>query len=239
MPRKYAVKRRRTPRKRTVKRKRRMNRMQKTALSYVRKKYTTVLPLIADETETTVTRTVSHIGGRNSSDPTKTLTLLDCNPDEMLEKDMELYQFFKISGVAFKVFFPEGTTPEATPVQWSLGYSANNVLKSSLAYGPLQSLATFQTSSCSALRPIKRYFRTATTLKRLGIEWASTDELQAFGADPPVPLYGKQLPINDGSSTLIRVIRPATATTVESALARIQLTYYVQYKGTKGVSSLV
>ncbi len=36
---------------------------------------------------------------------------------------MDLYQYLKITGVAFKLLFPEGTTPEATPVQWALGYS--------------------------------------------------------------------------------------------------------------------
>jgi len=36
---------------------------------------------------------------------------------------MDLYQYLKITGVAFKLLFPEGTTAEATPVQWALGYS--------------------------------------------------------------------------------------------------------------------
>jgi len=30
--------------------------------------------------------------------------------------DMRLYQFFKITGVAYKLFFPEGTSADATPV---------------------------------------------------------------------------------------------------------------------------
>lgn len=108
----------------------------------------------------------------------------------MAALDMRAYQFAKITGVAFKMFFPEGTTPEATPVQWSLGYSANQILNPNLGYGPLQTLATFQTSGCSARTPIKRYFRTGTTLKRLGIEWFPTADYPSFGANPPIPLYG-------------------------------------------------
>lgn len=103
----------------------------------------------------------------------------------MATLDMEAYQFFKITGVSYKLFWPEGTTPDSTPVQWSLGYSANNVLNPGLGFGPFQTLANFQTSGCSASRPVKRYFKTATTLKRLGIEWANTSEYAAFGADPP------------------------------------------------------
>ena len=29
---------------------------------------------------------------------------------------MALYQYFRITGVAFKLFWPEGTDPESTPV---------------------------------------------------------------------------------------------------------------------------
>jgi len=89
---------------------------------------------------------------------------------------MKLYQFFRITGVSFKVFFPEGTNVQSTPVQWALGYSANVPINPQVPTGPLQSLANYQTSSASANRPIKRYFKTASTLKRLGIEWCSTDE---------------------------------------------------------------
>lgn len=109
----------------------------------------------------------------------------------MASIDMGQYQFFRITGVAFKLFFPEGTTPESTPVQWSLAYSANKVLNPNLTAAPLQTLATYQTSGCSARQPVKRYFRTATTLKRLGIDWCSTDEYVQFGANPPIPLYGE------------------------------------------------
>jgi len=34
----------------------------------------------------------------------------------MLTDQMKLYQFFKITGVAFKLFFPEGTDAGSTPV---------------------------------------------------------------------------------------------------------------------------
>lgn len=211
-----------------------MNGMQKAAYSYVKKKYTTVIPITVPANFAESSLTISHIGGVNSTNPGNTVTLASANPDQMAAADMRLYQFFKITGVAYKLFFPEGTTPEATPVQWSLGYSANNVLNPGLLFGPLQSLATFQTSGCSARQPVKRYFKTATTLKRLGIEWCDTREYSDFGQNPPQPLYGEQLPANAGSSTLVRVFRSGTAIGSEQQIGRLQLTYYVQYKGAKG-----
>ncbi len=187
MPKRFRTTRRRksTKRARRARRPKQMNRMQRTALSYVRKKYTVVLPLIAQEGQNAIAGTISHIGGRNGSNPSDTITLTSANPDNMASEDMSLYQYFKISGVGYKLFFPEGTTPQATPVQWSLAYSANNVLNPALTAGPFQSLATFQTSSCSAKNPVKRYFNTASTLKRLGIEWCNTDEYSSFGNTPP------------------------------------------------------
>lgn len=225
MPRKYATRKRRsTPRrKRIVRRRRTMNRMQRAAYSYVKKKYTTVIPLTAGVGEESVAGTISHIGGRNTTNPSDCVTLARADPDGMLLADMEQYQFFKVTGIAYKIFFPEGTTPAATPVQWSLAYSANNVLNPALTFGPFQSMATFQTSSCSARTPVKRYFSTATTLKRLGIEWCDTTEVLAgkFDATPPVSLYGDQLPVNAGSSTLFKVFRPRTATDSVDAIGRI------------------
>ncbi len=151
---------------------------------------------------------------------------------------MDAYQFFKITGVAYKIFFPAGTTPGATPVQWSLGYSASSVLNPSLAFGPLQTLANYQTSGCSSMRPVKRYFKIGSTLKRLGIEWSAAADYFEFDSNPPIPLYGGQLPVNAGSSSILRVYRSGDATDESAELGRLQLTYYIQYKGAKGLSTL-
>ncbi len=99
--------------------------MQNRALSYVKKKYTVVVPLKLAAGDGSAEATISHIGGKNAALPSGTLTLTNCNPDNMLVDQMKLYQFFKITGVAFKLFFPEGTSPESTPVQWSMAYSSN------------------------------------------------------------------------------------------------------------------
>jgi hypothetical protein len=48
--------------------------------------------------------------------PTATITGQSVNINGTISADMRLYQFFRITGVAFKLFFPEGTTPEATPL---------------------------------------------------------------------------------------------------------------------------
>ena len=140
--------------------------------------------------------------------------------------------------MAFKLFFPEGTTPQATPVQWSMGYSNNLVIRPDVATDRLQSLASYQTSSCSAKAPISRYFRTFKAQKRLGLEWCNTTEYANFGAFPPVPLYNGQLAANSGASTNIKVFRARTAIDTQDQIARIQVTYYVQYKGPKGLNPL-
>ncbi len=183
-------------------------------------------------------QTISHFGGRNSTLPLDTVTLFDINPDGMASSDMRLYQYFRITGMAFKVFFPEGTTPAATPVQWSMGYSNNLVLNPSIPTDRLQTLASYNTSSCSAKAPISRYFRLMKAQKRLGIEWCNTTEYGQFGANPPVPLYNGQLGVDSGASTNIKVFRPSTSTATTDQVARLQVTYYVQYKGPKGLNTL-
>ncbi len=64
-------------------------------------------------------RTVSLIGNRNSNgaqDETGTITLADVNQDTQLSTDMGLYQFFRIRGVATKMFFPMPTDVASSPV---------------------------------------------------------------------------------------------------------------------------
>ena len=91
-------------------------RMQRQSYSFVQKKYTLVRPIECPAGSDSVALTISNIGGRNSVEPASTITLFDANPDNMLADQMRLYQFFKISGVAFKLFFPEGTSVGSTPV---------------------------------------------------------------------------------------------------------------------------
>lgn len=53
-------------------------------------------------------------------------------------------------------------------------------------------------------------------------------------------LYGGQLPVDAGSSTNIKVYRSGAPAAIANAaeIGRIQVTYYITYKGTKGTSSL-
>lgn len=150
---------------------------------------------------------------------------------------MDLYQFAKITGVGIKMFFPEGTDATKTPVQWSMAYSASEVLYPRIVAERLQSLSTYQTSSCSARVPISRFFRTGAALARLGIQWFPTEQYLDFGQ--AAPSYNGQLPTDSGSSTHVKVFRPSTSVTGPAELARLQVTYYVTYKGTKGQNSLV
>lgn len=110
------------PKRRSFKRKPRSKparagkKMQRMSLSFVKKKYTTVIPLKCPSGSQSVELTISHIGGRNSTTPNATYTITNADPDGMLATDMTLYQFFKISGVSFKIMFPEGTEAVNTPV---------------------------------------------------------------------------------------------------------------------------
>ncbi|AXQ66607.1 MAG: hypothetical protein [Circoviridae sp.] len=110
------------------------------ALSFVKKKYTVVLPLKVASGSNLVQSTISHIGARNAAVPASTIQLTECDPDQMATKDMELYQFFKITGVAFKLFWPEGTDVGSTPVQWAMGYSSNQIIKPTVDFDRLQTL---------------------------------------------------------------------------------------------------
>jgi len=84
-------------RRRTFKRKPRSaaarggKRMQRMAMSFVKKKYTTVIPLRVAAGNSSVEFTISHIGGRNVTTPGSTQVINDANPDGMLIADMALY----------------------------------------------------------------------------------------------------------------------------------------------------
>lgn len=101
---------------------------------------------------------------------------------------MRLYQFFRIRGVAIKLFFPMPTTANASPVQWVTTYSANQVLLPALPPDRAQTLATYQTGSCNQNTPISRFYNTAKTYKRFGIQYCDTSQYAVW--DNGVPLYG-------------------------------------------------
>ncbi len=60
--------------------------------------------------------TVSLIAGKNVNAPADTITLSDVDQDFQLQTDMALYQFFRIRGVAVKMFFPMPTDVASSPV---------------------------------------------------------------------------------------------------------------------------
>ncbi|WP_445749981.1 MULTISPECIES: hypothetical protein [Pseudomonadati] len=89
--------------------------IQKSSYSYVKKKYTAVIPMQLPAGRDRFQATISHVGGKNATNAAGTITLTSCDPDGMATRDMASYQYFKITGVGMKLFFPEGTTPAATP----------------------------------------------------------------------------------------------------------------------------
>lgn len=194
--------------------------------------------MIAEAGSDAYEATISLIGGRNQNALADTICLFDCNQNTQMATDMNLYQFFRISGVAVKMFFPQPTDVSSSPVQWTCAYSANEIMLPAIAPDRVQCLASYQTGSCSQGRPITRYYNTSNALRRLGIQYCDTQEFNNFGAIPAIQLYGRQLPVNAGSSVNVKVYRQDTAIT-DNALGRLQVTYYVTYKGNKGTSSLV
>lgn len=222
-------------RKRTTKRSSKFaRRQQKSASTWIRKKYTKTFLIEAEQGADSSGWTVSLIGGKNNQTPALTITLADVNQDNQLSTDMRLYQFFRIRGVATKMFFPMPTNADASPAQWSMSYSASDILAPALPVARLQTMAAYQTGPCSQEKSISRFYNTANAYRRFGIQYCSTSEFPNFSQS--VPLYGGQLQSDQGSSQLVRVFRNGTATT--NALARFEVTYYVTYKGQKGASSL-
>ncbi len=95
-------------------------------------------------------------------------------------------------------------------------------------------MATYQTGPCDSSKSISRYYNTANTYRRFGIQYCSTDEFNDFNSASA--LYAGSLPADAGSSVNVKVFRNSTNT--EQKLARLEITYYVTYKGNKGKSSL-
>lgn len=133
---KYSHRRRRSFKRRSYKKKSTArkfgSRMQHQASTYIRKRYTKVFLLNARLNGEVAQQTVSLIGSKNATDPTNTITLFDVNQDNQLGSDMDLYQFFKIRGVAVKMFFPLPTDVASSPIQWAMGYSASEILRPAL-----------------------------------------------------------------------------------------------------------
>ncbi len=99
--------------------------MQDSTFQYVKKKYTFVTPITCNSGDKSRSTCVSIMGGCNSTNPDDCVTLGKVDPDGMATKDMSQYQHFKITGCNIKIFFPEGTTPTATPISWAIAYSGS------------------------------------------------------------------------------------------------------------------
>lgn len=144
-------------------------RQQNSAMTWIRKKYQKVITMEIPAGSDVWQKTVSLIGSKNSTSPADTYTVSEVNNDAQLGRDVGLYQFFRIRGVAIKMLFPMPTNVDSSPVQWSIGYSMNEVLYPQIQPERLQTLATYQTGSCNQNKPISRFYNTAKTYRRFGI----------------------------------------------------------------------
>ncbi len=68
----------------------------------------------------------------------------------------------------------------------------------------------------------------------MGINWADCSTYTQLSQNPPVPTYNNQLPVDQGSSSQIRVFRKRPDEALSGIVGRLEVTYYVIYKGQKG-----
>jgi len=138
-------------------------------MTWIRKRYTKVYTMNCEAGSNEWGQTISLIGGKNTTVAADTITLGDISQDNQLRTDMTLYQFFRIRGVAVKMFFPMPTDVDNSPVQWANGYSMSEIINPNVDTDKLQTLATYQTGPCNQNKSINRYYNTAATYKRFGI----------------------------------------------------------------------
>lgn len=130
-------------RKRTFRRRRRTygtkkssrfaRRQQSSASAFVRKRYATTFSFFCGENSDTSSICISLISGKNQQAPDQTISLASCNQNNNLSTDQRLYQFFKIRGVAFKMFFANTGQPATQPIQWSMAYSPSQIFNANVA----------------------------------------------------------------------------------------------------------
>ena len=178
--------------------------------------------------------TISLCGGKGNS-PGTYYSAFDINPDGKTAADMQLYQQANIYGVAIKWFFAEPTTTDASPVQISLSYSPNELINPQLPTERMQAQSTYQTMPCNQNRSINRYYALSYTKQKLGIDCFNTGEYNQFGVSN-AQLYGGQLEASTGPSVHFKVFRNSVGTAGPSC--RMQITYYIRYRGTSGVNPI-
>jgi len=101
------------------------------------------------------------IGAASPTTPGGTFCLNNADQtggNENLSSTFELYQQFKIVGVAVKVFWAQPTTLAITPFQWQTCYSQNQIINPLTTPQTAQTLTNFQTGACWAGRPWSKYF---------------------------------------------------------------------------------
>ncbi len=97
-------------------------------------------------------------------------------------------------------------------------------------------MSSYQTMPCNQNRSVNRYYPLAYTKKKLGIDYAPTDSFSDF-ANNTTNLYGGQLPAGTGPSVGYKIFRNTAG--AAGPACRMQVTYYIRYRGTRGNNSLV
>ena len=122
----------------------------------------------------------------------------------------------------------------------TIAYSDTEIIHPDMIDERLHALATYQICAIDPCKPIKRYYTTGTSKKRLGVYWAPTQEYMDELFNVPAPTYDGQLSVDKGSSVHIKIKRPFLADGKKpfADFGKLQVTYYVTFKGQKGAGKL-
>lgn len=188
-------------RKRTYRRRRsygkkrnRLSQQQKNSYTYIKRKYTRVGYFTWDVDANSTAFILSTIGADNVGDRATagtynfTLKSMDYGTQDQVQKDMDMYQKFKITGAAVKIMFNNSSEVERTAVSWRSTYSATLAQTARMTEPQMQGQPTFQAGACYPTRPIYRYYPTWRALKQHGVEWASCPEYTNWD-NPNSPHY--------------------------------------------------
>ena len=177
--------------------------------------------------------TLSLFGARNSNNPAKTLTIRELDNNAVLLRNMEEYTSFRITGVALK-FLPTGVTAfDVRPTCMTIAYSDTEIIHPDIVDERLHALPTYQIMALDPCKPVKRYYTTATAMKRAGVLWCPCKEYTDDLFNGVGPTYDAQLTVDKSASVHVKIKRALIGDFEKpfAEMGKLQVIYYVTFKG--------
>lgn len=208
------------------------SRIRRGAFRHTARKYTRIYTLSLGNNEKDASLTISHFGGQGAADSNRVVCLTENNVFSNLAMDAARYTSACITGVSYKILMPTQTGDADYAVShWSLAYSPSEIIEPGVAGEALQTLTGYQSGNSTG--PISRYFNTARARKAQGVDWMPSGETVSM-SDPNKTLYNGQLPAGKGACSHIRISRLRASEATPDPWVRVQVTYYVKWRGEKG-----